>query len=375
MKKLVIRLCLIVLVVSSLYANVSVAELSSSVGVQVVDSGGVPIANAFVTLWDHDSTPSRLVTEARTDDTGVAKLVLPSVKDRTASRHFSVLASAAGHDVASWHWSEDPKPGTSLIQREGNRQTQVIVALNNKKGKADRSFMVGQSRSGMIRHSLVWWDYSTHTNVNTTVGHINQVGWMETSFTFTQRVDTRIGVAVKGELGPWTPSGSIRVNNAITSQIGWSLPATQNDGVYWQRRCDTQFDYRLEQYAIEEYQDNGDIQQWVRIGTQYKFYAQRLAPNATPAGSTYQIGNPQFDASWTGNYFTPQGFASKMTAQADEVGLALQRQVLFAQVSIGLTHTSGTTSHWYARNTAPIGGRKYELGVGFNKVWFFRPVY
>lgn len=373
MKKVLSGMCVMLLLLSLMASYASASEGVPKVGVQVVDSDGSPLVNAFVTLWDHKATPSRIIAEAWTDNTGVATLVLASAVKQNTSAHLSVLVSAPGHEAASWHWSEGLEGRVDSSQGENTARTPVLVAL--EKSKQDLHSGVELSRSGMIRHNLVWWDYNTHANINTTVAHINQVGWMETSFTFTQRVDTRIGVAVKGELGPWAASGSIRVDNTITSQIGWTLPATQNDGMYWQRRCDTQFDYRLEEYAIEEYQDNGDTQQWVRIGTQYKFYAHRLNPNATPAGATYQIGNPQYVASWTGNSFTPQGFVSKTTAQTDEVGLALQRQVLFAEVSVGLTHTSGTTSHWYAKNTAPIGGRSYELGVGFNRVWFFRPVY
>jgi hypothetical protein len=47
-----------------------------------------------------------------------------------------------------------------------------------------------------------------------------------------------------------------------------SIPETGNDNKYWIQTCKTQFDYCLEEYAIEEYQDTGGIWEWVQIDTQ-----------------------------------------------------------------------------------------------------------
>jgi len=145
---------------------------------------------------------------------------------------------------------------------------------------------------GEIRHRLVWWDYDTYKNQPTTVAIINQVDYIESSFAFKTKVETNVDVAAKGVSGGWTASVSIKVSKLVGNELKWSLAATNDDSKYWREICKTQYDYRLEEYAVEQYQDNGDTWEWVRIDTQYKFYAHGLNANPTPYGELECTSTP-----------------------------------------------------------------------------------
>lgn len=378
MRKLLTSACIAVILLTTWLplAGASAKE-QSPLSVLVVSSEGVPVKDASVSLWDHGATPSRLLIESTTNERGIATFAVPKAQGESGGHH-SVLVSAPGHSVASWHWSER-RTDTDAAHTAGTpvpRYIEVSLPLS----VAAESHLTGSSikplsHVGAIRHRLEWWDYNSYRNINTTVAWINQVGWMESRFAFETRVDTVMDVAVMAA-STWTTSGSNSVTRSVANTISWHLAATQNENVYWQQRCMTQFDYRLELYVIEQFQDDGDVQQWVRIGTQYKFYAHSLNVNATPSGSQYQIqiGDPAQMVSWTGNSITPGGGRAKVLQEVDQVDRALEFTVLFATVRLGLRHVTSATSIWTATNTAPTGGRTYILGVGFNRVWFFKPL-
>jgi hypothetical protein len=370
--------CIMLLLFTFLYVPASAQETtrSRSVNIRVVNADNVPIKGAYVSFWNHSATPSVMVAEAYTDEQGTARFVCPEFADSESDcQHLSVMVTALGYETKSWHWSMDRETDSATgLSMSGPASEEVIVRLEGRHTTSAEGLVQPMDYPGEIRHRLVWWDYDTYRNQPTTVAIINQVGYMESSFTFKTKVETNVDVAVKGVSGGWTPSGSIKVSKLVGNELKWSLAATKDDSKYWRETCKTQYDYRLEEYAVEQYQDNGDTWEWVRIDTQYKFYAHDLNANATPYGEFECTSTPPSGTTWTGNIIGPLGEKVKTSSEMDEIGVAFRGTVIFAEVTLGLKHVSATTSEWRAKNTATqLDGKSYELGNGTYKSWVFRP--
>lgn len=252
------------------------------ISIQVVSPDGNPVENAFVSLWDHSRTPTQLVGEGRADKTGIVQFSTPEFFDEedNLSQHLSVMISAPGYDITSWHWYEDSVEDTGRLMKAESKG--ITVALKELDvSQLEGSEAVTSTQGGItplqyvgeIRHRLEWWDYNTYTNKPTTVAYINQVGWLDSKFTFKTKVETVHDVGVTSGFGGWTISGTNKVTKGIETSLTWRIepPEEPDNTIFRQEKCVTGYDYRLEQYAVEQFQDDGDIQQWVRIGTSYKF--------------------------------------------------------------------------------------------------------
>ena len=155
------------------------------------------------------------------------------------------MVTALGYETKSWHWSMDRETDSATgLSMSGPASEEVIVRLEGRHTTSAEGLVQPMDYPGEIRHRLVWWDYDTYRNQPTTVAIINQVGYMESSFTFKTKVETNVDVAVKGVSGGWTPSGSIKVSKLVGNELKWSLAATKDDSKYWRETCKTQYDYR-----------------------------------------------------------------------------------------------------------------------------------
>jgi len=290
-----------------------------------------------------------------------------------------VMVSAPGYEAGAWHWSVEQMSQGVETARAGNSLSETVsVTLlrptrNNGRGEqAAEQIIPFATPPGTIRHRLVWWDDTTYANRLTTVATINQVGYLESSFEFRTNISTRLEVKRRVNLGVWDSAGEVTRGRQLGSStgFGWTLPASGNDIIFRQRACQIQYDYRLEEYVIEQYQDNGDTWVWVRIGTENKFYARQLNANATAAGYIETYSDAPL-AAWTGNRIGPHAHQTKLTAEMDEFERGFSATVLFMPLNLSVRHTTEIESVWRVINTG--GTRSYERGVGANRAWVWRP--
>ena len=387
MKRVFLTVCLLVLL-SPLLGPADAKEPSALITVQVVGIDGQRVPQAYVSLWNHSTTPSTVVGSTYTNYDGVAVFRQPNHVDAHGQEpHLSVMVSAPGYEVGAWHWSVQQTGSSIKTTSDADASTlptEISVSLRMPANSGNAEGLGGQNAKptstapGTIRHRLAWWDDTTYANRLTTVAIINQVGYLESSFAFRFNISTRLEVKRKVNFGVWESAGEVTRGRQLGSSVGftWTLPASRDDTTFRQRVCQTQYDYRLEEYAVEQYQDNGDTWVWVRIGTEYKFYARQLNPNATADGYIKAfLAAP--DASWTGNRIQPAASQSKSTSQMDELEKGFSATVVFMPLDLFVRHTTATESVWEVRNTDDpyrIGARSYERGVQTaDKTWVWRP--
>lgn len=384
MKRALSAVCLLALLSVLIITPISPAsakEPETLIAVKVVDVGGKPIAHAYVTFWNHSTTPSTMVDSGYTDIDGVAVFSQPDyVDDDGQGAHLSVMVSAPGYAAGSWHWSVE-QLDKNVSKMGGMALPQSIsVTLGDSSMSQPLTQQIitpMYTPPGTIRHRLVWWDDTTYANRLTTVAIINQVGYLESSFGFRVNISTKLEVKRKVDLGIWESAGEVTRGRQLGSSTAftWTLPASRDDSIFRQRICQTQYDYRLEEYAIEQYQDNGDTWVWVRIGTEYKYYARQLNPNATADGYIEAYWAAP-SATWTGNRLQPEAGQSKSTSAMDEIEKGFSATVVFMQLNLSVKHTTEVESVWEVRNTDDpyrINAKSYERGNGENKAWVWRP--
>ncbi|MBS3986162.1 MAG: hypothetical protein KGZ66_11250 [Selenomonadales bacterium] len=208
MKKALSVLCLLLLL-NGVITHAGANEPATLITVKVIGVDGQPVPQAYVSLWNHSTTPSTMVGSSYTSFEGVSVFTQPKYVDKCGQGvHLSVMVSAPGFEVGAWHWSVEQMHQSGKTAREGNEPTEAVtVTLRRPMRTSSTEEQVTQEIAplatppGTIRHRLVWWDDTTYANRLTTVATINQVGYLESSFAFRTNISTRLEVKRRVNLG------------------------------------------------------------------------------------------------------------------------------------------------------------------------------
>lgn len=110
MKKSLCLICLVFLLSAFPWSTQGEgASTAAPFTIHVQSEDGIPIGNAYVSLWDHSAVPSRQVADAITDGKGLATFTTTSLnfadKSGELYQHLAVMVTAPGYETGHMSWS------------------------------------------------------------------------------------------------------------------------------------------------------------------------------------------------------------------------------------------------------------------------------
>ncbi len=381
MYKRLIAWVMMMVVVAGLVVPTSVFADSPQVVVTVTDDSSCPIVGASVFLWNHSSDPSELAGRLITDTRGEARFPLPDMKgpQDLLTQHLSVSVHADGYESFVLDWTFDRKQTIShgteklvLLDISPPDRQSVHIALDRQLSAPNSSaddVPEAVQPLGEIRERLVY--SSVQADQLTDVANLHQVGSMQAKFRYGNTVTNWHGVGVKWESqDSFSVNTTIKVGKTTTSSLFWELPATTSDTAYKTRVCSTYFDYKVEEYYVEEFKDRGDgMLDWVKIDSYMKAYCIGLSPNATSAGTKILTASAPSGITFNRDHAPLSGTEwSKITQE--NIKAATTFHVSGIPVTLSLDHGSGTTEEWVFYNSSST--KFYEGGKSSTGVWRVR---
>lgn len=285
------------------------------------------------------------------------------------TQHLAASVYAPGYDGMVVDWSVNRRHEEKAINGVV-RTTELSVPNSSIKVSLNGSGVTTEASIGETRERLVYSDYVSHANKLTTVANLHQVGAMKSEFQYYNAVRNYMSVSTKRESqGGFSITGSVETGKTSTATVSWSLPATTSDTQYRTRVCQTYFDYRVEEFYIEEWRDRGDGKlDWVKIDSYMKVYCNGVSNNPTPAGPPIQTTSaPPSDGTWFD--YAPHGGSDWTKSVTQNIEGAASFNVFGMPVKVNVGHNATTSERWRFENTS---SSKYYQGRYVAGEWRLR---